>query len=61
MGWSSENGLCESGEVDLLPEAVSVFCEERVGGDVTSKNVVCSQVSTVERKEQVAEPCIVLH
>jgi hypothetical protein len=61
MWWSSENGFGERSKIDLLSETVSVFCEEGVRGNVTCENIVCSQVSTVERKEQIAEPGIVLN
>jgi hypothetical protein len=61
MGWSSEDGFGESGEVDFLSEAISVFCKERVGGNMACENIVCSQVSAVERKEEVAEPGVVLN
>jgi hypothetical protein len=58
---SSENSFGESGEVDLLSEAISVFREEGVGGNVTGEDIVRSQVTTVESKEKVAEPSIVLN
>lgn len=58
MGRAAEYSLCKSGKVDLLSEAIVVFSEEGVGGDVSSQDVICCQISTVECEEQIPEPCI---
>ena len=58
MRRAAEYGLCKSGKIDLLSEAITVFSEEGVGGDVSGQDVICCQISTVECEEQIPEPCI---
>ena len=56
MRWAPEDGLRQSGEVDLLLQVIRMLAQQLVIVDVVRQCIVGGKVAAVEGEDEVTEP-----